>query len=514
MKKIARIFSIIIFLTFTTLAQPSYLMNLSSPQIVDDKTIEFDVNIESTGPDFILTSYQCAFNLDSQFFNDTSFCFEYIPSTSELNNAPLYGVGCDKVDGTRKIHFASSAGLDSITSHPIRVGRFMIKKSSALIVDSLHIIWAFDGIYKTILTGENFQEITAPSDHESLNFKNETSNSNNFLAFSSGEGLLDGDIHLKTKEGSISSQVVYFLNTYSTLTFTVNLSKSGNWYAWGRMFFDSSGSQNSFYFQIDGGTKLTFGNHNQFDKWHWEGAGLNKLDIGNLSEGEHTITVYGREPSETVMLDQILLTTDGDLIASDNLLQSTTPVELISFTALLNDRNQIKLNWMTATELNNYGFYVEKSTDKNAWKNLGFIKGNGTSNEKHFYNYIDQNISSKNYYRIKQVDENGSFSFSKVVEVDNTPQNFSLEQNYPNPFNPSTNIQYSINQTCNVKIDIYNLLGERITEIKNETQNSGTYKLNWNASDYSSGTYILSLYAKPNNGSEAFKDVRKMLLLK
>ncbi len=81
------------------------------------KTIEFDVNIESIGQDFVLTSYQCAFNVDSEFINDTSFCFEYIPSTSQLNNTPLYGVGCDKVDGTRKIHFASSAGIDTITNH-------------------------------------------------------------------------------------------------------------------------------------------------------------------------------------------------------------------------------------------------------------------------------------------------------------------------------------------------------------------------------------------------------------
>ena len=132
MKLIANIISIFTFWSYAIITQPSYLMNLSSPQIVDDKTIEFNVNIESTGPDFILTSYQCAFNIDSIFINDTTFCFEYIHSTSALSNAPLYGVGCDKVDGIRKIHFASSAGIDSITTHPLRVGRFMIKKSSSL----------------------------------------------------------------------------------------------------------------------------------------------------------------------------------------------------------------------------------------------------------------------------------------------------------------------------------------------------------------------------------------------
>ncbi len=415
MKQILTIISIIILFKPTIYAQSSYLMDLSSPQIVDEKTIEFDVNLRSTEQDFILTSYQCAFNIDSQFLNDTSFCFEYIPSTSQLSNAPLYGIGCNKLDGTRKIHFASSAGEDTITTHPIRVGRFVIKKSPSVIIDTLHINWAFDGIYRTILTGENFQEITVPTDHKSLAFIEDTTSLKNFLLLNSDAGVLDGDVHLKSKEGSNSTQVVYFLNTYSTLTFIVNLDRAGEWFAWGRMFFDTTNVQNSFYFQIDGGTKLTFGNHNQFGDWHWEGAGLKKLDIGNLTQGKHIITIYGREPSETVMLDQILLTADNKLVASDDLFQLTS-----------------------------------------------------------------------------------------IAKVRNNCKVFSLSQNYPNPFNPSTNIQYSLNQTCNVKLEIYNLLGEKVTELKNEVQNSGIYKLNWNATNYSSGTYILALYAKPTNSSASF----------
>ena len=120
----------------------------------------------------------------------------------------------------------------------------------------------------------------------------------------------------------------------------------------------------------------------------------------------------------------------------------------------------------------------------------------------------------KIYYRLKQIDNDGSFQYSNIIEVKNLPPSFNLAQNYPNPFNPSTNIQYSINQACNVKLDIYNMLGERVTELKNEVQSSGTFNLNWNASNYSSGIYILALYAKPTNGSTPFKEVRKMILLK
>ena len=154
-----------------------------------------------------------------------------------------------------------------------------------------------------------------------------------YTTFSTDNGTLNGDVRLKTKSGSIGLKVLYFLNTSATAKFNVNLDQSGQWYAWGRMFFESSGSpRSSFYIQVDGGSKLIFGgDNNSFDKWHWEGDGLNKLSLGNLSAGNHTITIYGvpGESGETVMLDQILLTSDADLVASDNLGQETTSGNLI-----------------------------------------------------------------------------------------------------------------------------------------------------------------------------------------
>ncbi len=90
------------------------------------------------------------------------------------------------------------------------------------------------------------------------------------------------------------------------------------------MFFESNGSpRSSFYLQVDNGSKLTFGgNNSSFDKWHWEGSGLSNLSLGNLSSGEHTITIYGKagESGPTVMLDQILITTDASLIPTDNIM--------------------------------------------------------------------------------------------------------------------------------------------------------------------------------------------------
>ena len=514
MKLIIKIISLTALFIISIAAQPSYLMSLSNPQIIDDKNIEFDVNIKSNGQAFVLTSYQCVFDINSEFLNDSSFCFEYIPSSSQMKNSPIYGVGCVKIDGSRKIHFASGAGKDTIDNHSVKIGRFKIRKSSYLLIDSLNLKWSFTGIYKTIITGENFEEITNPAEHTNLSFKYTAVSPKNYLLLNAEDGTIDGNIHLTSKNGSLAKNVVYFLNSYSTLTFSVTINKSGDWYAWGRMFFDSTKQLNSFYFQIDGGSKLTFGNKDYYNQWHWEGAGSNKLPIGNLTQGEHTITIYGREPAETVLLDQILLTSDENLAASDELFENSTPVELVSFSASLKVNNQIELHWVTSTELNNFGFYIERSTDKSKWENIGFIKGNGTTSNSNTYKFWDNNISPRIYYRIKQVDNDGTYSLSSIVEVENKVKEFNLSQNYPNPFNPSTHIQYSINKESKIHLVVCNLLGEQVRELNNNTQSPGNYIIEWNASNYASGAYLLVLTANPTDGSQPFKQIKKMLLLK
>ena len=147
-----------------------------------------------------------------------------------------------------------------------------------------------------------------------------STNNSGIFVLAASKASLSNYASLRTKSGSIGSQVVYCPTTSSQVKFTVNVTESGNYYAWGRMYFESSGSpRNSFYLQVDNGAKLTFGNNNNnYDKWHWEGNGINNLAIGNLSAGTHTITVYGREASITVMLDQLLITKDVYFIPTDN----------------------------------------------------------------------------------------------------------------------------------------------------------------------------------------------------
>ncbi len=196
--------------------------------------------------------------------------------------------------------------------------------------------------------------------------------------------------------------------------------------------------------------------------------------------------------------------------ASDNPL----PVELSSFSAIVLE-NAIELIWRTETEVNNYGFEIERSQmsevkSQTEWVKLGFVVGNGNSNSPKDYTFLDEGISSGKYqYRLKQIDTDGNFEYSKVIEIDlGSPGKFELSQNYPNPFNPHTTIRFSLAKSGNVRLTIYNLLGEQIEELISEIRDAGVHTINFDASKLSSGLYIYEIVA------ENFVQSRKMMLLK
>jgi len=193
---------------------------------------------------------------------------------------------------------------------------------------------------------------------------------------------------------------------------------------------------------------------------------------------------------------------------------ATIPVELTSFTANVVG-SSVELNWSTATETNNQGFEIERSQNNISFEQIGFVPGFGTTTEGKSYSYTDQSVNSGNYYyRLKQIDFDGSFSYSGVVEVDVAlPTEFTLEQNYPNPFNPSTTIQFSLPVDAQVTIGIYNLVGEKVAEAVSGNFTAGLNKVTFNASQLTSGVYFYRLDANGING-KTFSDVRKMSLLK
>ncbi len=218
---------------------------------------------------------------------------------------------------------------------------------------------------------------------------------------------------------------------------------------------------------------------------------------------------------------------------SDSWSQAPLPVELTSFNAM-QVKGGVKLNWSTATETNNYGFEIERNIvgtklalSEKGWEKVGFVQGHGNSNSPKDYTFVDVNPpSGKVQYKLKQIDFDGTFEYSNIVEVNvDTPQNFILEQNYPNPFNPTTTIKYTIpavilsqpdlqagssNGDNLVTLKIYDVLGNEVATLVNEYQKPGTYSIEFRTQNFnlSSGVYFYKLQVGE------YSQTKKLIIMK
>jgi len=189
------------------------------------------------------------------------------------------------------------------------------------------------------------------------------------------------------------------------------------------------------------------------------------------------------------------------------------PVELSAFTAT-RIGEEVLLKWTTETEINNYGFDVERAIILNGspkqWNKIGFVEGSGNSNSPKNYSFADNpGYGNKYCYRLKQIDSDGRIQYSDEIFIEFAVINeYSLNQNYPNPFNPSTNIKYSLPVDANVNVTIYNTLGEAVALLVNEYQKAGSYTISFDALGLSSGIYICKM------SSNRFNYSIKMMLIK
>ena len=197
-------------------------------------------------------------------------------------------------------------------------------------------------------------------------------------------------------------------------------------------------------------------------------------------------------------------------------------VELTSFTANMID-GKVNLKWQTASELNNSGFEIEKAirssqssvNNKKNWEKIGFVNGSGTTSEINNYSFIDDKLLTQNaFYRLKQIDFDGTFSYSNEIEVDvNAPLKFSLEQNYPNPFNPSTVIKYQVPVAGLVSLKVYDILGNEVAILVDEYRNAGSYEIEFNVGRNSSPAIASGIYFYKIQAGD-FVETKKMILLK
>ena len=201
----------------------------------------------------------------------------------------------------------------------------------------------------------------------------------------------------------------------------------------------------------------------------------------------------------------------GDPLMSIRFIRSSvTPVELASFDARVIE-NRIYLQWTTESESNNLGFEVEmKRGEEQLWQKVAFVKGAGTTNEPRSYSYSEEHDRPGDIeYRLKQIDTNGDFAWSKVIQVTvSAPQEFVLEQNYPNPFNPTTTINYNVARQSRVKLVVYNMLGREVATLVDGVKSVGNYSVRFDAANLGTGTYIYRMSV----GDKVF--TKKMILLK
>jgi len=185
------------------------------------------------------------------------------------------------------------------------------------------------------------------------------------------------------------------------------------------------------------------------------------------------------------------------------------PVELSSFYANVSNGNVV-LNWTTETELNNQEFVVERRITESQFITIGNIQGNGTTTGRKYYSFTDASVEAgKYFYRLKQVDFDGSFEYSNEVSAEVTaPLEFALAQNYPNPFNPSTSIKYSVPESGNIRLSVFNVVGEEVAVLAEGFSQAGFYEVTFDASNLSTGVYLSKLQSANS------VQTKKMMLLK
>ncbi|MFO7526455.1 MAG: M12 family metallo-peptidase [Ignavibacteriaceae bacterium] len=242
------------------------------------------------------------------------------------------------------------------------------------------------------------------------------------------------------------------------------------------------------------------------------------LASGTPNDGNQDVVLPDHESTTARIKVQAVGNVFFDISNVNFTISEAIPVELVSFTAE-KSVNGITLKWKTASETNNSGFSIEKSFDENNFEAVAFIEGKGTTTDPNQYTFTDYQLSVGTiYYRLKQIDYDGTYEYSNVINVDvATPTTFILNQNHPNPFNPSTKFTFELPVDASVKLIIYNTIGQQVAEVVNTELNAGRHEYEFSSSnvgiELSSGIYYYKLSAVGNNGTD-FHSTKKMILIK
>jgi len=211
--------------------------------------------------------------------------------------------------------------------------------------------------------------------------------------------------------------------------------------------------------------------------------------------------------------DEIYATVPGFgefVLASDS---EPLPVELSGFEATLDGEDAVRLTWTTATETGNAGFRVQRKAEGaggGSWTTVGSVEGEGTTTKPTSYRYVDEGLpyeADRLTYRLKQVDTDGSSSYSKEVTVERTVKEAELLGTYPNPAQTQATIRYAVPERQDVKIYLYDILGRRVQTVV-DGEREGRHKRQLDTSRLASGVYFLRLRAEGATKTQKLTVVR------
>jgi len=255
----------------------------------------------------------------------------------------------------------------------------------------------------------------------------------------------------------------------------------------------------NYYVEYDNGTNWDTPIALNMDTDEWT-----KITINIPESSTHVrlrFEVKNNTYAEIGAFDLITLeTTDG-----------ATPITLSDFSAKALSSG-IELSWTTGSESENSGFKLYRDNEV-----IAFIEGAGTTTETNDYSYLDKNVipgktytytlADLSYDNTEEIHENKTITVTAAKNlVDNV--SFTLDAAYPNPFNPSTSIDYSLTETQNIELSIFNMKGERVITLFDGERTAGQYSQTWNASHVQSGVYLL----RARYGNQI--TTQKLLLLK
>jgi len=481
---------------------------------------------------------------DAEIFNNT---FSISSSSSSAN---IYGIkvesrldNADIIIHSNLFKLFSSMGNTNRNENVIKItGNYGIGGSSTIYNNMIY------GIAKPIVSGSgnNLHLVDVSSKDASIRFNtlymtNLSSNAN-MAAFAPYRGInlsssmvfsLENNI-IFIDEDDFQAVGIYYENT--------NSEPDGDASDYNNIYRSGTTNSKTGYADTEGGfcsslsdwqAVSSFGTHSvsksvsftSASDLHLSGSSLGDVDLIGTPIGGITTDIDGETRDATF-----------PYMGADENLANPLPVELTSFSANISEKSVV-LNWQTATEVNNYGFEIERSVvpassdQLTEWEAIGFVEGHGNSNSPKEYTFVDDltDVTADSLeYRLKQIDTDGKFEYygttAKVgianitgINGKNIPTEFALEQNYPNPFNPTTTIKYSIPAVAgtmnathhrNTRLIVYDILGREISTLVSKGQTPGNYEVKFDAAQLTSGVYFYKI------SSGSFTSTKKMILLK